>query len=108
MCQVQLPNAAPTPSANGGNYLIPAINSISAGTNVGPPSVGWQTPLPLLDYPGWKMTWVFCVRRPDPHSNTSNAFDVTHFSMYLGLANGYGGSSSWTVGPRPPVFYGVR
>jgi len=98
----------PVPSANGGAYIVPNINNVSAGTQTGPPAVGWQTPLPLLDYPGWKITWVFCVRRPSPSNNNTVPFDVTKFSMYLGLANGYGGSSAWSSGPRPPVFYGVR
>jgi hypothetical protein len=105
--QVQLYNN-PGPGANGGGYIAPGVTNVSAGAQIGPPAVGWQATLPLLDNPGWTVTWVFCVRRPNPAQNINFAFDVTKFSMYVGLANGYGGSSPWQTGPRPPVFYGVR
>lgn len=60
--------------------------------------------LPLLDYPGWKVTWVFCIRRPYNIDPTSTAFNITKSSMYIGLG------LNWpnVFGTRPPVFIGCR
>lgn len=69
--------------------------------------------LPLLDYPGWKATWVFmfskawaCGQTP-----TGAAFSVTKTMTYVGFSSGYGtsgGSLSAFNGFRPNIFIGLR
>jgi len=61
---------------------------------------------PLLDYPGWKMVWVFQIMRNG--SPTPPAFSWTKVSLYAGLSNYVNGSLSTSSSPRPPYFLGLR
>jgi len=94
-------------TANNNAFIAPSA-ALTAGSLV---RSAWDTAMPLLDYPGWKLTWVFCVRRPDPNNGGSHpAFDATRLSMYIGLGNGNGapGSTALSLDPRPNVFFGCR
>ncbi len=68
--------------------------------------------IPLFDYPGWKMTWIFSIRLPYGNQNlayTLPAFSLAHLSAYVGLGNGRDGTpGSTTFAPRPQQFVGVR
>src|SRR5260370_14779513 len=88
-----------TASANvGSGIVLPAANS---GIN----TTGANSMWPLLDYPGWKCTWVFTIRRPLTANPVSTPFDATKLSVYVGLGNGSGTNSFST---RPAGFIGVR
>lgn len=70
-----------------------------------PLSGNWfNSALPLLDYPGWKCTWIFGVRPPLNATNL-NLLDAGHRSLYIGLGIAFPASSFQT---RPPVFLGCR
>lgn len=101
-CELNLANTA----ANQNGFVVPryATTGIALVRNV------WDTAWPLFDYPGWKMTWVFTIRRPDPRNGGGfHAFDTTRLSLYVGLANGWApNSSALTLDPRPNVFFGCR
>lgn len=59
---------------------------------------------PVLDYPGWKMTWIFCYARPSAQLAWGGFdFDMTKVSSYVGLANA--GNIPTT---RPNSFIGAR
>ena len=72
------------------------------------PLVPSNAAFPLLDYPGWKQTHVFCFQRPtgavDP---ILYSWTMAHQSVYLGLGTSYTPSSS-VVPLRPPIFLGLR
>lgn len=70
----------------------------------------WDFAWPLLDYPGWKMTWVFTLRPPDPdNGGTLQTFSASKLSVYVGLANAGGAvGGSFAPGARPNVFFGCR
>jgi len=90
------PNAATTNT--GGGIVLPAAN---LGLN----STGVNSMWPLLDYPGWKCTWVFTLRRPLSANPISTPFDATKLSLYVGVGNMASTNSFFT---RPPGFIGVR
>jgi len=113
------PNASQFSGAvpNLGNFLIPnnaTANGAALLTPVGPQSGASSYDLwPLLDYPPWKLTWVFTVGRPyyfNVGSLPSVAFSFAKTSLYIGLgANPL--SSPFSTGstpPRPPFFVGLR
>jgi hypothetical protein len=68
--------------------------------------------MPLFDYPGWKMTWIFSLRLPYGNLNfayTTPTFSLANLSVYVGLGNGRDGTpGSTTFAPRPQQFVGVR
>jgi hypothetical protein len=65
---------------------------------------------PLLDYPGWKLIWVFQPSRitNNSDSNPPPAFNWGQVSFYIGLANYLGSSVGVTSTSRPPFFLGLR
>lgn len=73
---------------------------------------------PLLDYAGWKMTWVFQFLRGgngqgllinESNTFTPQAFSLAKTSCYIGLAGVNGGASiNNGFAPRPNVFLGLR
>lgn len=71
-----------------------------------------QSAMPLFDYPGWKMVWVFGSFSQRITSTTS-PFPLAGKSLYLGLC-GARGATTWYPGNssgnsvRPPLFYGLR
>lgn len=85
--------------ASTGNVLIPkeALASL--------PQMGW----PILDYPGWKLIWIFTISRRQLGA-LAPAFSWTQVSHYMGLGNwplsttelGSGGPA------RPLDFIGLR
>ncbi len=82
-------------SANSvGGYIINSVTINSAGV----PQVAW----PLLDYPGWKLTFVWKV-----DSSTQFAFSKAKKSLYVGLCGNFINNLANGVG-RPDVFMGVR
>ncbi|SRR6266446_2708161 len=89
-----------TASANvGGGIVLP---SAQGGTAL---NTWWTNAMwPLLDYPGWKLTWIFTIRRSLSANPTSTAFDATKLSVYVGLGNN--GPNLFSV--RPASFIGVR
>src|SRR5260370_34640809 len=91
------PNAAT--SNTGGGIVLPAAN---LALN----SIGENSMWPLLDYPGWKCSWVFTIRRPLTSNPVSTPFDATKLSVYVGLGNL--GSNANTFFTRLPGFIGVR
>lgn len=96
---------------NPGNLLIyPGAGTASVGASIFQPasvsSVNWDSSLALLDTPGWKCEWVFCLQRPFIGS-VPQTFDITKMSMYVGLAND-ANLTSGTLVNRPAVFMGVR
>lgn len=70
--------------------------------------------MPLLDYPGWKMTWVFQISRVRNFPNggvPTPTFSMNQTSMYVGLGNWTTlttGAFPNTTSPRPPFFLGLR
>jgi len=102
---------------NLGNFLIPnnsTANGAALLSPVGPQSGSSSYDLwPLLDYPPWKLTWVFTVGRPY-YFNTGSlptvAFNFSKTSLYIGLGanplNVPFGTGS--TPPRPPFFVGLR
>lgn len=67
--------------------------------------------MPLLDYPGWKMVWVFGF----PQERTTaivSPFPLAKKQFYCGLAVASGSNPNWnlggTVNARPPYFIGLR
>lgn len=69
----------------------------------------FQAPMPLLDNPGWKMTYIFgfpANRLPA----TASPFPVAKASFYCGLTTGVG-VNTWTPNGnnnRPDYFVGLR
>jgi hypothetical protein len=62
----------------------------------------------LLDYPSWRMIWIFQLRPPT--NPVSNAFSATKTSLYIGLSCP-ASYSSWNPNSscvRPPYFVGLR
>src|SRR5260370_36771717 len=78
---------------------------VPPAANSGINTTGANSMWPLLDYPGWKCTWVFTIRRPLTANPVSTPFDATKLSVYVGLGNGSGTNSFST---RPAGFIGVR
>lgn len=68
------------------------------------PQAGW----PLLDYPGWKLVWIFGVSRSATSVSTPPAFSWTKVSFYLGLGNTPNITTSSSSSPRPLNFLGLR
>jgi hypothetical protein len=74
--------------------------------------------MPLMDYPGWKMVWIFGFPFENSPSNTQYSFAKKQ--MYVGLACGRLKGATWTtsgvaqdtageqVSTRPPYFLGLR
>jgi hypothetical protein len=76
---------------------------------------GTKESWPLLDYPGWKMTWIFqFLRGPNSGAggsviNNSNTFSLAKTSCYIGMVNPGGQPVLNGTGPgRPWVFLGLR
>jgi hypothetical protein len=69
--------------------------------------------LPLLDYPGWKMIWVFGWPSSRTTATASN-FPLTKKQFYCGLSTvcNYTSAEVWEpnndVNARPPYFIGLR
>ena len=74
--------------------------------------------LPLLDYPSWKMTWVFGfvpyfqsggVPTQNGFGTNLPNYTVDQTSMYVGMTVGYaGGFEIGVTSIRPTIFIGVR
>lgn len=71
--------------------------------------------MPLLDFPGWKLSWVFQISRVRDFPNGGSptpAFSWAKVSMYVGLGNwGVNNTAATfanTTTPRPPFFLGLR
>ena len=79
--QVLIQTGVTTASA-GGRIVLPQGAAAS-----GQPVVAQDSYLPLLDYPGWKLTFVFCMRLPSPKNQNGGtaAFNTSHSSLYIGL-----------------------
>lgn len=95
---ISIPNNS---TANQATFLLKGLNTTHG--------------LPLLDYPGWKMAWVFEVARVRDFPNGGSPtpiFAWGQVSLYAGLANWPTSSSTGTFGntttPRPPFFLGLR
>jgi hypothetical protein len=80
-------------------------NSVSGGKET------W----PLLDYPGWKMSWVFqFLRGPSSGAggqivNNANVFSLAQTSCYVGMCGLGSQAPNNGTGPgRPWVFLGLR
>ena len=85
--------------ANNGGEIFLSTSTTALNSN------WFNSFLPLLDYPGWKMTWVFCLRRPlNANPASTAAFNITKSSVYIGLGAGFPN----TFSTRPPVFIGCR
>lgn len=70
----------------------------------------YNAAMPLLDYPGWKMVWVFGFfsQRTD---STASPFPLTKKQLYIGLSptlNAATWNPGGTVNARPPYFIGLR
>jgi hypothetical protein len=66
---------------------------------------------PLLDYPGWKVVWIFSPGRMTSSSGGVGpppAFNWGQVSFYIGLANYLGSTLATTSTSRPPHFLGLR
>lgn len=87
-----------TSTPNQISFLMPVIQPQ-------PAQFGW----PVLDYPGWKMIWVFKVGRVATSSPPSS-FSWSQVSNYIGFANypGLAALLTNTSSPRPPFFLGLR
>jgi hypothetical protein len=88
-------------TASSSNFLISATTNNS-----------FNMASPLLDYPGWKLIWVFQPSRVAPTSTNNPpppAFNWAQVSFYIGLGN-YPNSSGLTstASSRPPYFLGLR
>jgi hypothetical protein len=71
--------------------------------------IGFSTgAMPLLDYPGWKCTYVFQFRRRSAQFAMSGAFNITKMSAYIGLFNCVNNNSGEALAGRPEAFIGVR
>ena len=78
-------------------------------------TAGLKETWPLLDYPGWKMSWVFQLLR-GPNSgaggeivDSGNVFSLAKTSCYVGMATPGSQSPNNGLGPgRPWVFLGLR
>lgn len=100
-------------------YNAGAANAVAifTPTNAGSSTFGvqgaQQNLLPLLDYPGWKATWVFMFSKAWAcgQSPTSAAFSVATTMTYVGFSAGYGAVSASLAtfnGFRPNIFLGLR
>lgn len=94
------------PWPTGGAGAFNAMQKMSAATNA-----GWIAALsPLLDYPGWKMQWVFQWSYTTAAIATLTEAAVINSSSklqtYIGMGNAQPGSN--TVGARPWMFVGLR
>lgn len=111
------PNLFAEPNFGVYNMILPQTTSANANGggslwwrySVAP---AWENLWPLLDYPGWKMTWVFRLSRQGAGTAGvnpgANAFNVTKMSLYIGLANNISLNTSFNSWGRPGQFYGVR
>jgi hypothetical protein len=70
------------------------------------PSCMW----PLMDFPDWKMIWVFELAKADNTATTDAVFNWAQVSFYLGLANYgiLGTTPTISTVPRPQFFVGLR
>lgn len=94
---VGLSPSATTANAGGALYWG------SAATN------SWDQYLPLLDYPGWHLSWVFRLSRQSFVNPSTNAFDTTKLSTYIGLSNiTIPSIGSQSAQGRPMAFIGCR
>jgi hypothetical protein len=79
------------------------MSNFAVGNNIGA--------FPLLDYPGWKVIWVFQPSRMTSSASGSAlppAFNWGQVSFYIGLANYLGSKPTNTSSGRPPHFLGLR
>lgn len=85
--------------ASTGNVLIPKVALASL------PKMGW----PILDYPGWKLVWIFTISRRQLGA-LAPAFSWTQVSHYMGLGNWPNLTAELGSGgpPRPLDFLGLR
>ncbi len=106
--QVQLFQNSAT--ANSGGAMVPSSVWGSNRSNPGDSNSVMSSRWPLLDFPGWTLTWIFRIVRPNIKFAETNpvSFDVTKLSLYVGLANGSKASLPTQFSQRPNVFYGVR
>lgn len=103
---------------NMGNYVLSAnSNAANAGAVLLPECfVGPTTligvnpqPLPLFDYPGWTMTWIFKLDKANQASSVTNPYDITKFATYVGMAGAGTNNNQITFNSmRPTIFAGVR
>jgi hypothetical protein len=65
--------------------------------------------LPLLDYPGWEMNFVFKFTT-NRLAGSASSFPIAHRSFYMGLCppRGSGLYDPTASGARPPFFVGLR
>jgi hypothetical protein len=86
-------------TADNANWLCPRTDPTII------PQIGW----PVLDYPGWKMIWVFTVQR-EFHGSVPAAFSFAQTSFYMGMGNwpGISAQPSISTTPRPLDFIGLR
>ena len=61
---------------------------------------------PLLDYPGWKIVWIFQILRNNSASPATFAW--SQVSNYVGLGNYAATTPNSTSSARPPYFLGLR
>jgi hypothetical protein len=87
------------------------IVGFQTGTSQTAPNVLWpysfnnsnESAVALLDYPGWKLSWVWRWVRKTNSVATSDATPFTKCAFYAGLMNINGFSAS-----RPPIFIGAQ
>lgn len=86
-------------TSNAANFLIPRLAPSSL------PQFGW----PILDYPKWKLIWVFTISRQQVGA-LAPAFSWTKVSHYTGLGNWplLGAELTNTSTLRPLDFIGLR
>lgn len=85
-----------TAGASGGYIINGTVVS-----NGGMPQIAW----PLLDYPGWKLTFVWKI-----DSSTQRTWSTAKKNIYVGLCGNFIANllSAVNVGGRPDTFIGVR
>lgn len=63
----------------------------------------------LFDYPGWKMTWIFCFRnKQDTIIQGESVFSLAKVRFYIGLFGPSGVSGGADIRTRPYHFAGLR
>lgn len=84
-------------SVNTQSFLLPHLTGASVQ----------QYGMPIFDYPGWKLVWIFGINRKGA-GTVPAAFDWSHISFYLGLGSWPGQTSNTPPISRPPFFAGLR
>jgi len=86
-------------TANNASWLCPRTSPSTIA------QIGW----PILDYPGWKLIWVFTVER-EFHGSVPAAFSFAQTSLYMGMGNWpfIANEPQINTTPRPLDFIGLR